>query len=113
MEKQKLNVNDIIASRFGYNGEIQSYTFYKVVKVLGACEKVRLQELKKQTRYDGCGPIYYNTYHESVPLDIPATDKTILRQVKYYDGESVIKTSDYSRAYGVWNGEPLEEYNLH
>ena len=115
MEKQKLNVNDIIASRFVYNGEIQSYTFYKVVKVLGACEKVRLQELKKQTKYNrgADGNIYYNTYHESVPLDIPATDKTILRQVKYYDGESVIKTSDYSRAYGVWDGAPLEEYNLH
>lgn len=115
MTNQKLNVNDIIASVSRYNGETQLYTFYKVVKVLGDGAKVRLQQLKKHTRYDreADGNIYYDTYHESVPLDIPATDKTILRQVKYLDGEPVIKTSKYSRAYGVWNGEPLEEYNLH
>ena len=115
MTNQKLNVNDIIASVSRYNGETQLYTFYKVVKVLGNGEKVRLQQLKKRTRYDreADGNIYYNTYHESVPLDIPATDKTILRQVKYYDGEPVISISNWNRAYGVWNGEPLEEYNLH
>lgn len=115
MTNQKLNVNDIIASRMGYNGEIQSYTFYKVVKVFGDCEKVRLQQLKKQTKYkvEADGNIYYDTYHESVPLDIPATDKTILRKVDYYDGTPVVTISSYSQAYGTWNGKPLEEYNLH
>ena len=115
MTKQKLNVNDIIASVSRYNGEIQLYTFYEVVKVYGDCEKVRLQQLEKHTRYDReeDGNIYYDTYHESIPLNIPATDKTILRKVQYYGGEPVIKTSEYSRAYGVWNGKPLEEYNLH
>lgn len=115
MTNQKLNVNDIIASRYGYNGEIQSYTFYRVVKVFGECERVRLQQLKKHTRYDreADGNIYYDTYHESIPLNIPASDKTILRKVQYYEGTPIVEVDDYSRSYGTWNGKPLEEYNLH
>jgi hypothetical protein len=115
MEKRKLNVNDIIASRYGYNGEIQSYTFYRVVKVFGDCERVRLQRLKKYTRYEreADGNIYYDTYHESVPLNIPADEKTILRKVEYYNGVPIVVVSDYDRSYGTWNGKPLEEYNVH
>ena len=115
MTKQRLNVNDIIASVSRYNGETQLYTFYKVVKVFGDCEKVRLQQLEKSTRYDreADGNIYYDTYHESVPLDIPATEKTILRKVEYCKGTPIVATSSYSRAYGTWDGTPLEEYNLH
>ena len=115
MEKQKLNVGDIIASRYGYNGEIQTYSFYKVVKVFGECEKVRLQRLKKQTSYkvEADGNIYYNTYHESAPINITATDTTILRKVEYYKGIPMVKTDSFSISSGTWNGKPLEEYNVH
>jgi len=115
MTKQKLNVHDIIASVSRYNGETQLYTFYEVVKVYGDCEKVRLQQLEKHTRYDreADGNIYYDTYHESIPLNIPATDKTILRKVQYYGDVPVVAVDSYSRSYGIWDGKPLEEYNLH
>ena len=115
MTKQKLNVNDIIASRYGYNGEIQSYTFYRVVKVFGNCERVRIQQLNKHTTYrrEADGNIYYDTYHESIPLNIPATDKTLLRKVEFYEGTPIVAVDNYSRSYGTWNGKPLEEYNLH
>src|SRR5574344_1016219 len=102
MSEQKLNVNDIIASVSRYNGETQLYTFYKVMKVYGDCEKVRLQQLKKNTRYDreADGNIYYDTYHESIPLNIPATDKTLLRKVEFYNGTPIVAVNEYSRSYG-------------
>ena len=111
--ERKLNVGDILASKYVYGCETQLYTYYKVVKVLGDGNKVRLQKLRKHIVYEGLPPYYYDTPRTSFPLNMEAEDKTILRSVKYDDGWPVVKTEEYSRSYGVWDGEPLEEYNLH
>jgi len=115
MERKPLKVGDIIASRYTYGDECLFYEYFRVTKVYGDCEKVRLQKLAKYTKYLTPPPYYYNSPHVSWPvLSTDADEKPILRKVHFDSyGIPTVRTSDYYQSYSVWTGEALEEYNLH
>ena len=121
----KIEVGDILAAKSTYGWEFCGYTFYKVTKTTPSM--VIIVELKKETLYDDgkTGPHYYNDpYHVAPKKDSKGNwveaegsqwNPTTLRRKVTYTKQGLPKVKvDYDKvSYGVWDGKPLEAWNLH
>lgn len=109
----KLKEKDIIASRYVYGDEVLLYKFFEVVKATDS--SVVLRELEKEVTYDDGleEPHYYDAPKHCFPIFGSYVGDAFRRKVKYVGDTPIIKTDEFWTSRGVWNGRPLEEYNLH
>lgn len=121
--KRELKVGDVLAAKYTYGDEILSWKFWYVTKVTSAM--VEIAELKRKTVYDDgkTGPHYYDDPYHYQPELVQNKEGqwcyllsgvSHRRKVTYTSyGEPVIKTEEYWKAVGLWDGRPLPGYNLH
>lgn len=111
-------VGRILAAKYFYGDEILTWKFY-IVRGYTA-KRVKIQELKTITTYDDGlkGPHYYDAPKHIQPVIVDGYVTTCgdIKNISYKllsDGTFCVHPEPYYTSYGVWNGEPLEKYNLH
>lgn len=123
MANKELKVGDVLAAKYTYGDEILSWKFWYVTKITSTM--IEIAELKRRRVYDDGkeGPHYYDApYHYQPELTqnskgewcYTLTGARHRRKVTYTSyGEPIVKTEEYWKAIGTWDGRPLPGYNLH
>ena len=117
---ERLPVGTVVYARTSYNGEFLHYHFYKIEGYTR--NGVRITRIETETVYDDGkkGPHYYDDPYHVQPKTIEGkyvldTDMwQVLRKIRWSsNGEMRFRPEECFSYQGVWDGQPLEAYNLH
>ena len=114
-----LPVGTVVVAKYTYGLEILHYKFFAIVGY--TAKKVRIQELDALTTYDDGreGPHYYDDPKHIQPVvdtqgrAYPIGGSKLVNYKISEEGKMSFKPEEFYRFNGVWNGKPLEVYNLH
>lgn len=111
-------VGSILAARYTYGDEVLNWKFYIVQGY--TAKRIKIQRIDTITTYDDGleGSHYYVDPKHIQPIIIDGQvvliDKPKAMNYKILsDGTFCMHPEAYYTSYGVWNGQPLEKYNLH
>ena len=114
-----LPIGTVTVAKYTYGSEILHYKFFTIVGY--TAKKVRIQELDTITTYDDGkeGPHYYDDpKHIQPALDTqgrayPVGESKLVNYKISEKGTMTFKPEEFYRYNGVWEGKPLEVFNLH